>query len=266
MAQISYESPRVMNKNDSPRVAIVTGGSRGLGANTVLALARNGVDSIFTYKSGREEADKIVAAVAEAGARAVALPIDMGHADTFDPFVETVRTALQDWGVERFNYLVNNAGMSDHTPFAEVTEELLDRVYSINFKGVFLLTQKLLPLINDGGRIVNISSGLTRFWTPNTIPYASLKGAIEVFTHYLAKEVGPRGIAVNAVAPGAIATDFSGGVVRDNPQINKQVAGMTALGRVGEPDDIGEMIASLLSDGNRWITAQRIEVSGGMNL
>jgi NAD(P)-dependent dehydrogenase (short-subunit alcohol dehydrogenase family) len=248
------------------RIAIVTGGSRGLGANTVLALAKREVNSIFTYNSGREEANKIVAAVADAGAHAVALPIDMGKAGSFDAFVEKVHSALADWGVERFDFLVNNAGMSDHTPFTDVTEDLLDRVYSINFKGVFFLTQKLLPLINDGGRIINISSGLTRFWTPNTIPYASLKGAIEVFTHYLAKEVGPRGITVNAVAPGAIATDFSGGVVRDNPEINKQVARMTALGRVGQPGDIGQMIASLLSDGNHWVTAQRIEVSGGMNL
>lgn len=248
------------------RIAIVTGGSRGLGANTVLALARRGVNVILTYRSGREEADKVVAAAAEAGADAVALQLDSADVGSFDGFVGSVRAALDDWGVERLDYLVNNAGMSDHTPFAQVTEELLDRVYSVNFKGVFFLTQKLAPLLNDGGRIINISSGLTRFWTPDTIPYASLKGAIEVFTHYLAKELGPRGITVNAVAPGAIATDFSGGVVRDNPQVNKMVAGVTALGRVGEPDDIGPMIASLLSDGNRWVTGQRIEVSGGMNL
>lgn len=248
------------------RIAIVTGGSRGLGANTVLALANSGVDTILTYRSGREEADKMVAAVEQAGARAVALPLDSGKAGSFDAFADGVQAALKDWGAERFDYLVNNAGMSDHTPFAKVTEELLDQVYSVNFKGVFFVTQKLVPLMNDGGRIVNISSGLTRFWTPDTIPYASLKGAIEVFTHYLAKELGPRGITVNAVAPGAIATDFSGGVVRDNPEVNKQVAGTTALGRVGEPNDIGPMIASLLTGGNRWVTAQRIEVSGGMNL
>ena len=248
------------------RIAIVTGGSRGLGANTVLALARQGVRSIFSYHSNRGEADRMVEAVRQAGADAVALPLDTGEAESFGTFADGVRSTLAGWGAERFDYLVNNAGMSDHTPFAEVTAELLDRVYAVNFKGVFLLTQQLVPLMNDGGRIVNISSGLTRFWTPNTIPYASLKGAIEVLTHYLAKELGSRGIAVNAVAPGAIATDFSGGVVRDNPQVNKQVSGMTAMGRVGEPDDIGPMIAALLSDGNRWVTAQRIEVSGGMNL
>ena len=248
------------------KIAIVTGGSRGLGANTVLALARRGVNTIFTYRSGRDEADKVAKAASEAGAEAVALQLDSANVGSFDDFVASVRAALDDWGVERFDYLVNNAGMSDHTPFAQVTEALLDQVYAVNFKGVFFLTQKLVPLMNDGGRIVNISTGLTRFWTPDTVPYASLKGAIEVLTHYLAKEFGPRGITVNAVAPGAIATDFSGGVVRDNPQVNKMVAGMTALGRVGEPDDIGPMIASLLSDGNRWVTAQRIEVSGGMNL
>ena len=252
--------------SDQKRIAIVTGGSRGLGANIVLALARRGVHPIFTYRSGRDEAEKIVAAAREAGADAVALPLDSANVAGFDDFVASVRAALADRGVERFDFLVNNAGIADHTPFGQVTEEVLDRVYSVNFKGVFLLTQKLVPLINDSGRIINISTGLTRFWTPDTIPYASLKGAIEVFTHYLAKELGPRGITVNAVAPGAIATDFSGGVVRDNPQVNKQVAGMTALGRVGEPDDIGPMIASLLTGGNGWITAQRIEVSGGMNL
>lgn len=250
----------------APKVAIVTGGSRGLGRNTVLSLAAGGVDVLFTYNTGRDEADQVVAAAGAKGARAVALQLDTGDVPSFDGFVARVRAALADLGAERFDYLVNNAGMSDHTPFAEVTEALLDRVYAVNFKGVFLLTQRLVPLMNDGGRIVNISSGLTRFWTPNTIPYASLKGAIEVFTHYLAKELGPRGITVNSVAPGAIATDFSGGVVRDNPAVNKQVAAMTALGRVGEPDDIGPMIASLLTGGNRWVTGQRIEVSGGMNL
>ena len=248
------------------RIAIVTGGSRGLGANTVLALARRGVHVIFTYRAGRDEADRVAAAARQAGAEAVALQLDSANVASFDDFVTSVRSALRGWDVQRFNYLVNNAGMSDHTPFSQVTEELLDKVYSVNFKGVFLLTQKLVPSMNDGGRIINISTGLTRFWTPDTIPYASLKGAIEVFTHYLAKELGPRGITINAVAPGAIATDFSGGVVRDNPQVNKMVAGMTALGRVGEPDDIGPMIASLLSDGNRWVTAQRIEASGGMSL
>jgi len=248
------------------RIAIVTGGSRSLGRATVLALAVRGVHVIFTYNSGRAEADEVVAAAAKAGATAIAFQLDTGVAGSFDGFADCVRQAMHDLGTDRFDYLVNNAGISDHTAFAKVTEKLLDRIYGINFKGVFFLTQKLLPLINDGGRIINISTGLTRFTTPDTIPYASLKGAIEVFTHYLAKELGPRGITVNAVAPGAIATDFSGGTVRDNPAINKAVAGVTALGRVGEPDDIGLIVALLLSDESRWMTAQRIEVSGGMNL
>jgi NAD(P)-dependent dehydrogenase (short-subunit alcohol dehydrogenase family) len=252
--------------NTAAKIAIVTGGSRGLGRATVQALAKRGVHTIFTYNSNRDEADKVVAGVKQTGAKAVALQLDTGAAGSFDAFVDGVRKALSDMGADRFDYLVNNAGISDHTAFDKVTEELLDKVYSVNFKGVFFLTQKLLPLINDGGRIINISTGLTRFTTPDTIPYASLKGAIEVFTHYLAKDLGPRGITVNAVAPGAIATDFSGGTVRDNPQINKAVAGMTALGRVGEPEDIGMMLGLLLSDESRWVTGQRIEVSGGMNL
>lgn len=251
---------------DRNKIAIVIGGSRGLGRSTVLALAEQGVRSIFTYNSNQSEADKVVAAARAAGADAVALQLDTGEAAGFDGFAATIRSTLAGLGAERFDYLVNNAGISDHTPFADVTEEVLDRIYSVNFKGVFLLTQKLVPLINDGGRIVNISTGLTRFWTPDTIPYASLKGAVEVFTHHLAKELGPRGIAVNSVAPGAIATDFSGGTVRDDADVNRRVAGMTAMCRVGEPDDVGPMIASLVSDGNRWVTAQRIEVSGGMVL
>jgi NAD(P)-dependent dehydrogenase (short-subunit alcohol dehydrogenase family) len=169
-------------------------------------------------------------------------------------------------GAERFDYLVNNAGTSNHTPFEKTTEEELDSLYHVHFKGVFFLTQKLLPLIKDGGRIVNISSGLTRFTFPGSGSYASMKGAVEVLTRYLAKELGPRRIAVNTVAPGAVATDFSGGMVRDNPEINKLVADGTALGRAGLPDDIGPMIASLLSEDNRWVNGQRIEVSGGMSL
>ncbi|MGY2737119.1 SDR family NAD(P)-dependent oxidoreductase [Sphingomonas sp. UYP23] len=251
---------------DTKRIAIVTGGSRGLGRSTVLALAKRGVDSIFTYNSAEAEAFKVVAAVEEAGAKAVALQLDTGTVGSFDAFVGQVREALARLGADRFDYLINNAGISDHTKFTELSEEVLDRLYAVNFKGVVFLTQKLLPLLNDGGRIVNISTGLTRFTTPDTIPYASLKGAIEVFTHYMAKELGPRGITVNSVAPGAIQTDFSGGVVRDNPAVNKHVSSITALGRPGVPDDIGPLVASLLSDDARWVTGQRIEASGGMNL
>jgi NAD(P)-dependent dehydrogenase (short-subunit alcohol dehydrogenase family) len=248
------------------KIAIVTGGSRGLGRNTVLSLARRGVRSIFTYNSNRAEAEKVVAAAGETGAKAVALQLDTGNIDAFDGFVRNVGRALAGFGAERFDYLVNNAGTSHHNAFDQTTEQELDKLYNVHFKGVFFLTQKLLPLINDGGRIVNISSGLTRIAIPGSGAYASMKGAIEVLSRYLAKELGPRGIAVNTVAPGAIATDFSGGMVRDNPQINKHVADMTALGRVGQPDDIGPMIAALLSDENRWVNAQRIEVSGGMAL
>jgi NAD(P)-dependent dehydrogenase (short-subunit alcohol dehydrogenase family) len=246
------------------RIALVTGGSRGLGRNTVLSLAQRGVDSIFTYHFNQAEADHVAAKVAEAGRRAIPLRLDTGDTRGFDAFVQEVRKVLAALGTERFDYLVNNAGVSSHAAFDQTTEDELDRLYNIHFKGVFFLTQKLLPLINDGGRIVTLSTGLTRIITPGSAAYGSMKGAIEVLTRYLAKELGPRRIAVNTVAPGAIATDFSGGVVRDNPEVNKRIADMTALGRAGEPDDIGPMIASLLSQDNRWINAQRIEVSGGM--
>jgi len=248
------------------KIAIVTGGSRGLGRNTVINLARRGVSSIFTYNSNRAEADKVVSAAGEAGAKAIAIQLNTGSVGTFDAFVQSVREALATLGAERFDYLVNNAGNSHHNAFDQTTERELDDLYNVHFKGVFFLTQKLLPLINDGGRIVNVSSGLTRVTLPGSSPYASMKGAVEVLTRYLAKELGARGIAVNTVAPGAIATDFSGGMVRDNPEINKRVSEMTALGRVGVPDDIGPMIAALLSEDNRWINGQRIEVSGGMVL
>jgi NAD(P)-dependent dehydrogenase (short-subunit alcohol dehydrogenase family) len=248
------------------KIAIVTGGSRGLGRNTVINLAKRGVHSIFTYNSNRAEADRVVAAVRDVGAKATALQLDAGNVGSFDAFVRSVQTALAGLGAERFDYLVNNAGTSHHNAFEKTTEEELDRLYNVHFKGVFFLTQKLLALINDGGRIVNIASGLTRITIPGSAPYASMKGAIEVLTRYLAKELGARGIAVNTVAPGAIATDFSGGMVRDNPEVYKRVADMTALGRVGQPDDVGPMIASLLSEDNRWVNGQRIEVSGGMSL
>jgi NAD(P)-dependent dehydrogenase (short-subunit alcohol dehydrogenase family) len=252
--------------NPTNKIAIVTGGSRGLGRSTVVSLARRGVDSIFTYHANRAEAEKVVGLVAEAGRKAVALQLDTGDVRAFDPFVQRVRQALAELGADRFDYLVNNAGTSLHKAFDQTTEEELDRIYNVHFKGVFFLTQKLLPLLGDGGRIVNISSGLARFTNPGSSAYGSMKGAVEVLTRYLAKELGPRGIAVNTVAPGAIATDFSGGMVRDNPEVNRRVAEMTALGRAGQPDDIGPMIAALLSEDNRWINGQRIEVSGGMAL
>jgi NAD(P)-dependent dehydrogenase (short-subunit alcohol dehydrogenase family) len=248
------------------KIAIVTGGSRGLGRNAVESLARRGVDSILTYHSNEAEARAAVDSVRASGARALALRLDVGDASTFPAFVDEVRDALEVLGAERFDFLVNNAGTSLHAAFTETTEEELDALYRVHLKAPYLLTQRLLPLMNDGGRIVNVSSGLARFSYPGSSAYAAMKGGVEVLTRYLAKELGPRGIAANTVAPGAIATDFSGGMVRDNPEVNRMVAGATALGRVGEPDDIGPMIASLLSDDNRWVNGQRIEVSGGMNL
>jgi NAD(P)-dependent dehydrogenase (short-subunit alcohol dehydrogenase family) len=252
--------------NPSNPIALVTGGSRGLGRSTVLALARRGVDSIFTYHSNLDEARKVEALAREAGARAIALPLDTGNVAAFDAFVTRVRESLSTLGATHLDYLVNNAGTSHNQLFEQTTEAELDALYNVHFKGVFFLTQKLLPLIKDGGRIVNLSTGLTRMTHPGRASYAAMKGAIEILTRYLAKELGARGIAVNAVAPGAIATDFSGGAVRDNPQLNQQIAANTALGRVGLPDDIGPMIASLLSAENGWVNAQRIEVSGGMGL
>jgi NAD(P)-dependent dehydrogenase (short-subunit alcohol dehydrogenase family) len=249
----------------SPKIALVTGASRGLGRNTALALARKGIDVIGTYHSNKKEADETAAAINALGRKAVMFQLDTGNVASFPAFVSEVQTALKSvWSRDRFDYLVNNAGIGIHAPIAEMTEADFDRLMNIHFKGVFFLTQKLLPVIADGGRIVNLSSGLARFSLPGYAAYASMKGAIEVLTRYLAKELGPRGIAVNVVAPGAIETDFGGGAVRDNKQLNDFVASVTALGRVGMPDDIGGAIANLLSEDNRWINAQRIEVSGGM--
>ena len=255
-----------MPDNTLNPIALVTGGSRGLGRSTVLALARRGVDSIFTFHSSEAEARKVVGLVADAGRNAVALQLDIGDASAFDRFTDAVRETLQSFGAERFDYLVNNAGTSHHAAIADITEADLDHLYNVHFKGVLILTQRLLPLMRDGGRIVNISSGLTRIIFPGSAAYGAMKGAVEVLTKYMAKELGPRRIAINVVAPGAIQTDFSGGMVRDNPEVNKRVSEMTALGRAGLPDDVGPMIASLLSEDNRWINAQRIEVSGGMSI
>jgi NAD(P)-dependent dehydrogenase (short-subunit alcohol dehydrogenase family) len=252
--------------NTTHKIALVTGGSRGLGRNTALHLAERSVEVIFTYRSNQAEADAVLREIKAMGRRAAALRLDTGEIRAFDGFVAEVRKTLQSWGRERFDYLVNNAGNSLHAAFAETTEAQFDEVFNVHIKGVYFLTQKLLPLMNDGGRIVNISSGLARFALPGSSAYGAAKGAVEVLTRYLAKELGPRGITANVVAPGAIQTDFSGGMVRDNPEVNKLLAAMTALGRAGVPDDIGPMIAALLSEENRWVNAQRIEVSGGMAL
>ena len=249
-----------------PKIAIVTGGSRGLGRSTALSLAARGADSIVTYKTNQDEAANVVALIEQAGARAISLKLDTGDPGSFDSFVESTRQALSSFGAERFDFLVNNAGNSSAMGFQNATEDEFDLLYRIHVKGVFFLSQKLVPLMNDGGRIVNISSGLTRIIMPHRAAYGTMKAAVETMTKYMALELGERGIAVNCVAPGAIATDFSGGVVRDNPDVAKAIAGMTALGRPGQPDDIGPMIASLLSEDNRWVNAQRIEVSGGMRI
>jgi NAD(P)-dependent dehydrogenase (short-subunit alcohol dehydrogenase family) len=248
------------------RVAIVTGGSRGLGRSSVLALARDGVDVIFTYHANRAAADKVVAAATDLGVKASALQLDTGAVAGFSGFVDQVRAVLAEWGVARFDFLVNNAGTSHHNAIVTTTEAELDALYNVHFKGVFFLTQALLPVMNDGGRIVNISTGLTRVSFPGSAAYAAMKGAVEVLTRYLAKELGERRIAANTVAPGAVMTDFSGGIVRDNPEVNRQVSQVTALGRPGLPEDIGPMVASLLTEANRWVNGQRIEVSGGMLL
>lgn len=246
------------------KIALVTGSSRGLGKSTALNLAKKKVDVIVTYRSSEAEAKSVVAAIEELGAKAIALQLDTANTKTFDGFVAQVKQSLQaKWQTDRFDFLVNNAGTGINASIVETTEEEFDHLMNIHVKGVFFLTQKLLPLINDGGRIVNLSSGLTRIIFPGYAAYASMKGAIETLTLYMAKELGSRRIGVNVVAPGAIETDFGGGVVRDNSEMNKQIASQTALGRVGLPDDIGGAIASLLSEDNQWVNAQRIEVSGG---
>jgi NAD(P)-dependent dehydrogenase (short-subunit alcohol dehydrogenase family) len=248
-------------------ITLITGASRGLGRNTALSIARHGGDVILTYQSRAQDAQAVVAEIEAMGRKAVAFQLDTGDVAAFAPFAERLRKALRDtWQRDSFDHLVNNAGHGEYATIDQTSVAQFDRLVNVHFKGVFFLTQTLLPLIANGGRIVNLSSGLTRFAYPGYAAYAAAKGAVEVLTDYLAKELGSRGITVNTVAPGAIETDFGGGAVRDNPQINKSLANITALGRVGLPDDIGPMIASLLSTDNRWVNAQRIEVSGGQGI
>ncbi len=247
------------------KIALVTGASRGLGRAMAIALARKGVDVIGTYHSNKAEADATAAAIAALGRKAAMFALDAGDVSRFPAFAAELKSALAaKWDRANFDFLVNNAGIGVYAPFAETSEADFDRLMNIHLKGVFFLTQTLAPLIADGGRIVNISSGLTRFALPGYAAYSAMKGAVEVLTRYLAKELGARGVAVNTIAPGAIETDFGGGAVRDNPQLNAFVASVTALGRAGLPDDIGPAVAALLTEDNRWINAQRIEVSGGM--
>ncbi|MFJ5297939.1 SDR family NAD(P)-dependent oxidoreductase [Pseudomonas sp. NPDC088368] len=249
----------------SQKIAIITGASRGLGKSAALHLAREGVAIIGTYHSREEEAQRVVAEIESLGGKVKMLQLDVGDSSRFETFATQVSALLSAYfKAERFDFLVNNAGIGMYASCAETTEAQFDQLMNVHFKGPFFLTQKLLPLIADGGRIVNISSGLARFSPVGYAAYASMKGGIEVWTRYLANELGPRGITVNALAPGAIETDFGGGTVRDNADVNAWVASNTALGRVGLPDDIGAAISMLLGDGGRWITAQRIEASGGM--
>ena len=253
--------------SEKTAIALVTGSSRGLGRNAALAIARKGHDVVVTYRSKKDEAEAVVAEIEALGRRAVALQLDVSQSASFATFAVALKSVLTDkWQREQFNFLVNNAGIGINVPFADTTEAQFDELFNIHLKGMFFLTQKMLPLIADGGRIVNISTGLARFTLPGYGAYASMKGAVEVLTRYLAKELGPRRIAVNVVAPGAIETDFGGGALRKNPQLNSFVASQTALGRAGVPDDIGGVVASLLSEDNRWINGQRIEASGGMFL
>lgn len=248
-------------------ISIVTGGSRGLGRNTALSIARLGGDVILTYRNGQENAERVVAEIAAIGRKAVALQLDTSVVAGFPAFVEKVRAVLAStWQRDDFDHLVNNAGHGEMVALVETTEAQFDALFDVHVKGVFFLTQALLPRMVDGGRIVNFSTGLTRASSPGFSAYSAAKGAVEILTLYMAKELGSRGITANTIAPGAIETDFLGGAVRDTPAYNEAFAAMITLGRVGVPDDIGPAVASLLQPSNRWVTAQRIEVSGGQNI
>lgn len=253
--------------NTKTNIALVTGGSRGLGRNSALKIAQKGLDVIITYRSNKEEADAVVSEIKAMGRNAAAFQLDTKNSKSFDAFVKEVTDhVLEQTGSPNIDYLINNAGTALYSPITEVTEEQLDDMVDIHFKGVFFLTQKLLPFINNGGGIVNVSSGLARFATPGSSVYGSMKAGVEMLTKYMAKELGPRKIKANVIAPGAIETDFGGGRVRDNEDINAMVAEATALGRVGLPDDIGGVVAFLCTEDAGWINGQRIEVSGGMFL
>mgnify|MGYP001170393132 CR=1 FL=1 len=249
------------------KIALVTGGSRGLGRDMALNLAKQGNDIVITYHSNKEKADEVIAEIESVGQKAIALQLDTSKVAGFDAFIGTFKEALKSIsGESTFDFLINNAGTGHYMPFAQTTEEHFDQLMNVHFKGVYFLTQKCLELMNNGGRIINISSGLARFSMPGSSAYASMKGGVEVLTRYLAKELGERQIAANIVAPGAIETDFGGGRVRDDEATNQMVSSITALGRAGLPEDIGGVVAFLCSEAGRWINGQRIEVSGGMLL
>ena len=253
--------------NTTNKIALVTGGSRGLGKSTALQLAQNGTDIILTYHSRQPEAAAVVAEIQQLGRKAVALQLDTADSKSFDAFWAQVSQELQEqWQRPTFDFLINNAGIDAAAPFAETTEEAFDRLMNVHLKGVYFLTQKALPLLADGGSIVNFSTGLTRFTTPGYAAYASMKGAVEVFTKYLAKELGSRGIRANIVAPGIVKTDFTKAAREAHPQLESYMSSQTALGRIGEPEDISGVVAFLCSDSARWINAQRLEASGGYSL
>lgn len=254
-----------LNMENRTKTALITGGSRGLGKNSALKIAQKGLDVIITYHSNKEEAENVVAEIKALGQNAAAFQLDTRNVKSFDDFVKNVTQHLEEnTGSKNIDFLVNNAGTALYSPMTETTEEQLDEMVDIHFKGVFFLTQKFLPFLNDGGGIINLSSGLARFAMPGSSVYGSLKAAIDQLSKYMAKELGARKIKVNAVAPGAIETDFGGGRTRDDKNVNAMVSNNTALGRAGLPDDIGGVVAFLCTDDARWITAQRIEVSGGM--
>jgi NAD(P)-dependent dehydrogenase (short-subunit alcohol dehydrogenase family) len=250
------------------KIALVTGGSRGIGKDAALRLADKGLDVMLTYRSSEKEAEEVVKEIESRGRKAKAFQIDSGKPLVkFDGFVAAVSDYLKGtYGVAKFDYLINNAGIGGHGSLESITEEDFDHLFNVQFKGVFFLTQKLLPFINNNGGIINISSGLTRIIFPNTGVYASAKGAIEVLSKVWAAELASQKIRVNVVAPGAVATDFNGGITRDNPEMNKNVSSMTALGRPGLPEDLGGVIAFLCTDDAYWINGQRIEVSGGARI
>lgn len=253
-----------MTASSLPRTVLVTGGSRGLGRSAALALAADGADILLTYRSRREAAEDVVARIQALGRRAAALPLDVADSGSFATFAGHVRTQLQHWQRHQLDGLLNNAGEGHHAAIADTSPEAFDQLVAIHLKGPYFLTQALLPLLADGSRILNVSSGLARFALPGFSAYAMMKGGIEVFSRYLAKELGARGISANTLAPGAIETDFGGGHVRDDAATNAMVSSQTALGRAGQPDDIGPAVVALLSPHTRWINAQRIEASGGM--
>lgn len=251
----------------SQKIALITGANRGLGRSMAIHLAKAGVGIIGTYRTHKEEAEALEAEVEQAGGKAVLLPLDLSRMDEFERFKETVAKVLASrFGSDHFDFLVNNAGVGIQTPYAQTTESQFDELVSVHLKAPFFLTQTLLPLIADGGRVLHVSSGTAHHVVPGYAAYGPIKAGVEVLTMYMAKELGQRGIRVNVIAPGAVATDFSGGHLRDKPEIQKFVAGTVALGRVGQPDDIGAAVVSVLSENLGWMNGTRIDLSGGQAL